>query len=419
MKTSPASVPCAHYDAVVVGAGPYGLSTAAHLRGRGLAVAVFGKPLELWRRHMPKGMLLRSQWWATSLSAPGEQYGFDRFLRASQYETRYPVPVEAFIDYALWFQHHAVPGVDETYVASIQRQRDSFLLTLEDGRTVQSAAVVMAVGLSYYAAPRVGPYGRLPGRLVSHSSEHHDLSAFKGRHVIVVGGGQSALEYTALLHEAGAGVHLVARRPILWLAPDRTNERTRFERMLAPNASIAPGWRNWILDHLPYLFYRFPQDSKDRYNGNYVSGGSDWLRERVVGKAALHEGQTVVEASEADGRVAATISDGTTVRADHVILATGYRVDINKLTMLHPSLLRDVKTDMAIPILSPSFESSVAGLYFVGLTSLRAFGPLYRFVAGCRAAARRVATSVARKKLARRYPVTGPTPELTERQPAA
>jgi hypothetical protein len=189
--------------------------------------------------------------------------------------------------------------------------------------------------------------------------------------------------------------------------------------MLAPNASIAPGWRNWTLEHLPYLFYRFPQDSKDRYNGNYVSGATDWLRERVIGKATLHEGQTVVEASEVDGRVAAILSDGTTVRADHVILATGYRVDINKLTMLHPSLLRDIKTDMAIPILSPSFESSVAGLYFVGLTSLRAFGPLYRFVAGCKAAARRVATSVARKKIATRYAATGPAPELTERQPAA
>src|SRR2546429_2373781 len=160
---------------------------------------------------------------------------------------------------------------------------------------------------------------------------------------------------------AGAAVHVVARRPILWLPPDRANERTRLERMLAPNASIAPGWRNWILEHFPYLFYRFPQDSKDRYNGNYVSGATDWLRERVIGKATLHEGHTVVEATEVDGRVAATISDGTTVRADHAILATGYRVDLNKLTMLHPSLLSDVKTDRAIPILSPSFESSVAG----------------------------------------------------------
>src|SRR5256886_4088845 len=204
MNISPPSVPCARYDAVVVGAGPYGLSTAAHLRGRGLTVAVFGKPLELWRRHMPKGMLLRSHWWATSLSAPGEQYGFERFLRASKYETRYPVPIEAFIDYALWFQHHAVPDVDETYVASVQRQRDSFLLTLEDGRTVQSAAVVMAVGLYYYAA-RAEPYGRLPGRLGSPSPGHHDFGALQGKRVLLGRCGPNAVGDTAPPDAAGAG----------------------------------------------------------------------------------------------------------------------------------------------------------------------------------------------------------------------
>jgi len=118
----------------------------------------------------------------------------------------------------------------------------------------------------------------------------------------------------------------------------------------------------------------------------------------VLGKAALHEGQTVVKMEVEDGKVDLTISDGEKVGADHVILATGYKVDINKLTMLHPSLLAEIKTDMAIPILSPWFESSVPGLYFVGLTSVRAFGPLHRFVAGCSAAARRVASSVARKR---------------------
>ena len=137
MKTAPLSVSVAQYDAVVVGAGPYGLSTAAHLLGRGLTVAVFGKTLELWRKHMPKGMLLRSHWWATNLSDPRKQYGFERFFKESRYEKCYPVPIEAFIDYALWFQERAVPNVDETYVSSVERRGDHFLLTLEDGRKVR------------------------------------------------------------------------------------------------------------------------------------------------------------------------------------------------------------------------------------------------------------------------------------------
>ena len=96
-----------------------------------------------------------------------------------------------------------------------------------------------------------------------------------------------------------------------------------------------------------------------------------------------------------------TISGGAKQSADHILLATGYAADLNKLTIIHPSLRAEIETDRAIPRLSHWFESSVPGLYFVGFTSLRAFGPLYRFVAGCGAAARRVASSVARQRVGR------------------
>src|SRR5438045_8917987 len=110
------SVPTAHYDAVVVGAGPYGLSVAAHLLGRGLKVAIFGKPLHLWREHMPKGMLLRSYWWAVNLSDPQKKYTMAQYFQAYGLDALDPLSIETFIDYALWFQKHAVPNVDETYV---------------------------------------------------------------------------------------------------------------------------------------------------------------------------------------------------------------------------------------------------------------------------------------------------------------
>jgi cation diffusion facilitator CzcD-associated flavoprotein CzcO len=388
------------YDAVVVGAGPYGLSTAAHLLGRGLRVAVFGRTLEMWRDHMPTGMLLRSHWWATNLSDPRQEHGFARFLTDSKHDRAYPVPIATFIEYGLWFQQRAVPDVDETYVASIQRHGDRFLIALEDGREVESRAVVMAIGPRHYAH-RPAPYNGLPAGLVSHSSDHRDFSPFKGRDVIVIGGGQSAIEYAALLHEAGAAVEVVSRRSIMWLRPDRWNTRSTLERILAPDASIAPGWDNWVLDRMPYLFYRFPQERKDSYNAGYYSGATDWLRNRVIGKVTLREGQTLATLEVADGQVAATLSDGARVSAHHILLATGYKVDINTLTMMHPSLRAEIATDRAIPVLSHWFESSVPGLYFVGLTSLRAFGPLYRFVAGCGAAARRVASSVARHQVGR------------------
>ncbi|HWC74395.1 MAG TPA: hypothetical protein VG454_10710, partial [Gemmatimonadales bacterium] len=140
------------------------------------------------------------------------------------------------------------------------------------------------------------------------------------------------------------------------------------------------------------------QDWKDSYNSNYESGATDWLRSRVIGKVTLHENRTITSCEVADGRVLTTLSDGTKVPVDHILLATGYRVDVDRLTMIDPALRGQIAVDRAIPILSHRFESSVPGLYFVGLTSLRAFGPLYRFVAGCGAAARRVARAIARER---------------------
>jgi len=238
----------------------------------------------------------------------------------------------------------------------------------------------------------------VPAELVSHSSEHRDFGRFKGRDVVVIGGGQSAIEYAALLHEAGAAVQVVSRRPIQWLNPDRSGARNILERILAPDASIAPGWTNWVWDRRPVLFYRFPQGWKDSYNAIYHSGAAAWLRDRVIGKVTLQERQTVAKLEAAQGKLRATLSAGAKVSADHILLATGYTVDITKLPMIDPSLRAEIKTDRAIPSLSHWFESSVPGLYFVGLTSLRAFGPLYRFVAGCGAAARRVADGVMRER---------------------
>jgi cation diffusion facilitator CzcD-associated flavoprotein CzcO len=391
-------------DVVVIGAGPYGLSAAAHLLGQGLRVAVFGRTLEMWRDHMPNGMLLRSHWWATNLSDPRQDHGFERFARDKKRDLRYPVPLQTFIEYGRWFQQRAVPDVDETYVSSIERQDTRFLLTLEDGREVESQAVVMAIG-PYHYANRPEPFTGLPPELVSHSSDHRDLSRFKGRDVVVIGGGQSAIEFAALLHEAGAAVQVVARRPIQWLEPDRSGTRSTLERILAPDATIAPGWINWVWDRRPFLFYRFPQPWKDAYNAMYHSGATDWLRSRVLGKVTLRERRTVTRLDGAHGKLTATLSDGAKVSADHVLLATGYTVDVNRLTMIHPSLRAAIETDRGSPVLSHWLESSVPGMYFIGLTSLRAFGPLYRFVAGCGAAARRVAGAIARERVGRPWAV--------------
>ncbi len=387
------------YDVVIVGAGPYGLSTAAHLLEQGLRVAIFGKPLSLWREHMPQGMYLRSHWRATSLSAPGEKYQFEDFLRrSSSYKLSIPVPIQAFIEYGLWFQKQAVPHLDETYVASLKRQDGRFALTLSDGRSVQSSSVIMAPGLYYYAYRPV-EYRGFSSELVSHTVEHVNLGRFAGQEVVVIGAGQSAVESAALLHEAGATVQLVTRKPIRWLEPDHSDDRSFWEKLRAPTAGITPGWRSWALEYWPYLFNYFPQKRKDFYaRTSFGPAASDWLRERVMGKVRFHEGVQVQKIREVAAGMEVSLSTNKTIRADHILLATGYRVDIKRLPMMDPSLLASIRTHLDAPVLNAWFESSVPGLYFIGITSLQSFGPLYRFVVGTRAAAQRVTAAVVRQR---------------------
>jgi FAD-dependent urate hydroxylase len=388
----------AQYDVVVVGAGPYGLSLAAHLKGKGLRVAVFGKPFELWREHMPKGMYLRSRWWMTNLSDPAKRFGAEQFFQHSTYRDTYPVPIQAFIDYGLWFQQQAVPDVDPTYITLIERlEGERYILTLEDGRVITSLAVVMAIGLKYYHR-RPAEYAHLSTERLTYSSEHHDFSRFANQTVAVIGGGQSAVEYAALLNENGASVHLIARRSIEWLRPDRYGERSLLEQLRAPDSIIAPGWKYWVLAHAPYLFQRLSPTRKEHHLKNeHHPSASAWLRDRIIDKVHLHGAQVVTHVAEGEQGVELTLMDTTQLSVDHVILATGYQADVRRLPFLSPSIVSAIETHHDWPLLNTWFESSVPGLYFVGFSSLLSFGPQYRFVSGAAVTAPRVAQAVARR----------------------
>ena len=98
----------------VIGAGPYGLSTAAHLRARGLPVRVFGQPMASWRTQMPAGMLLKSTPAASSIDAPQTGHTLADFCAATgegPYASDWDIlPIETFVRYGQWVQQRLVPG---------------------------------------------------------------------------------------------------------------------------------------------------------------------------------------------------------------------------------------------------------------------------------------------------------------------
>jgi lysine/ornithine N-monooxygenase len=374
---------------VVIGAGPYGLSVAAHLRAHRVPVLLFGRPMELWRR-MPAGMCLKSSWSASSLSDPGHAYSLDRYVAATGRDRHDPIPLEFFCDYARWFQEQATPPVDEGWVTCLRRAPGGFRLELADGRTAEAGRVVIAVGIKRFAW--VPAFAReLPPEMASHTSECGELGAYRGREVAVVGAGQSALEWAALLHEAGAHVQLIVRGRVAWVDRRLYHLHPLVRDLLYAPSDVGPAGVSRLVDR-QLLVRRLPTRLRRALTVRSVRpAGAAWLRPRVDGVIDITEGVEVQAAEPVGRRLRLRLDDGSTREVDHLVLGTGFRPNVNRLDFLAPDLRASIVSDGRLPVLDRWFESSIPGLHFVGALAERDFGPLCRFVAGAGAAASQVA----------------------------
>ena len=248
-------------DVALVGAGPYGLSVAAHLRAAGVGFRQFGQPMHLWRARMPAGMFLKSQGFASNLSDPAGTHTLEAFCKATGRPYRHhglPVSLETFVAYGQWFTAGLVPDLEETQVTGLALAGRQFQLGLADGGSVLAHRVVIAAGVEHFAyVPE--PLASLPPAVCTHSSAHTDLSVFAGQRVIVVGAGQSALETAALLHESGAATQVVARRARLaWNGQPLALDRPLRQRMREPEAGLGSGWGSWFYSNHPSLYRHLP-----------------------------------------------------------------------------------------------------------------------------------------------------------------
>jgi len=390
-------------DVTIIGAGPYGLSAAAHLRQvKGLDVHVFGEAMSFWERNMPVGMLLRSNWTATQIADPSRSLTLEAFQAATKTRLSTPVPLDSFVKYGLWYQREAVPDVDQRKVLQVGPDSAGFRLTLEGGSTVKCRRVVVAAGIGSFAW-RPDGFETLPVPLVSHTSAHRDFKQFAGKTILVVGGGQSALETAALLHEAGADVEVIVRsQGIHWLQGRLSKALhhglgnfTR-QMMYAPT-DVGPAGLSQLLAR-PDLLRHFPRKVQDKFRKRAVRpAGSRWLVDRLK-DVPITLGRYVVSAAAAGGRAKVKLNDGSERVADHVLLGTGYRVDISKYDFLTSDLLKSIERYNGYPILRRGLETSVPGLHILGAPAAWSFGPLMQFVSGTtyssRALVRRFAESV-------------------------
>ena len=383
-------------DVAIIGAGPYGLAVAAHLRAADVPIRVFGEPMSFWRRNMPAGMKLRSPWIATHIADPRNRHLLDDYFREAGLPIPDLLPVENFIDYGTWFQERVAPDLDSRAVVQVTASDGGFRIALADGESFFAKRVVMATGLLDHEH-RPEQFDGLPRALVSHSCEHTDSARFNGRHVAVIGRGQSACESAALLHEAGANVELICRGNLLWNADPgqrsllRKAVRSLLRDALIPPSQVGPFPLNWLVE-APGIIHRFTEQSRDRLNEICLAATAVlWLQSRLR-DVPVNEGQRILDARQDGDRIALTLDNGTR-RYDHVLLATGYRIDVDKMTILEPRLRERIARHGSLPMLSAGFETTVAGLHFVGSAAVASFGPLLRFIAGAGFAARRITRS--------------------------
>ncbi|GAA0502596.1 NAD(P)-binding domain-containing protein [Saccharopolyspora thermophila] len=395
-------------DVAIIGAGPYGLSLAAHLRRAGVSYRQFGMPMNLWRRHMPRGMYLKSQGFASNLSDPDGTHTLRNFcLETGREYADYGVPVslETFVEYGEWFQQGRGLEVEEQLVTDVERRSGHFVLTLSNGEPVHTNRVVVAVGVEHFA--RIpGLLADLPRELCTHSADHDDLSGFDGQEVVVVGAGQSALETAALLHEHGARARLVARTPeVVWNGRPLLPDRPLWKRMREPEAGLGSGLSTWFYSEHPGLFRHLPRPIRiHRARTALGPAGAWWLRSRVEGRLPVHVAHRLDWVKPTDQQVRLGVrTGGGEVReftADHVIAATGYPPHLSRLPMLSDGLRSQIRTIAGTPRVGRHFESSVPGLYFAGPLVAPSHGPVMRFVYGAdyavRKMTRRLAATAAR-----------------------
>jgi len=382
-------------DVIVIGAGPYGLAAAAHLGAAGANIKVFGSPMSFWTEQMPKGMLLRSPWGASHISDPRWALTLDAYERGKGTPLSRPVPLGDFVAYGHWFQEQAVPEVDARRIERIDALDDGLRVTLEDGESLDTRRVAVAAGISPFAYRPV-EFAELPRDLATHSSEHADLASFAGRRVAVVGGGQSAFECAVLLYERGAQVELLMRAPrIRWVG--RATRKGLLGHLLFHRTDVGPAFVSHLVARPRILRMQPGFVQRHALRRALAPGASLWLRPRSKGMP-MTTGRRITSVARAGEHVLLGLDDATSREVDHVLLATGYRVDVSRYGFLSPSIVASLRYADGYPVLRDGLESSVPGLHFLGAPAAHSFGPLVRFVSGTEFAARALTRSIVGKR---------------------
>lgn len=374
-------------DLLIIGAGPYGLTTSGFAKSLGLDFEIVGMPMSFWREHVPKGLLLRT----------GKDEHFDvecihtmdAFFDecgASEEETT-PLPVSRYLDYSDWFIKKKSLSIINDYVRDLSQLEKGFLAQMAGGRKITAKNVAVAVGMADSKFIPKNLSAIIPEGRYSHSSDYGDFNQFNNKSVLIIGGRQSAFETAALIAEEGASAHVVCRHP----TPTFTHCDFSFMHEFIANIEANPTW-----------YKNLGVYEKQQWNNKAFEEGrlklEYWLEPRLkTGNVQISDNANLINVEPFNNQMHAVLDNQKTITCDHIIFATGFKPDIHRLSFLNRGgLLNTLNIQEGSPVLDKRFQSSQKGLYFIGMFSMADFGYSFGFGTGALAAAKLLLSDMAR-----------------------
>jgi len=369
---------------LIIGAGPFGLAVASNSQHLGIDHLIVGKPMEFWKTNMPDGMFLRSasDWHLD----PQDVDTIEHFLQTQDLTPAdvEPLSRELYLKYVQWFQKQKHLEMIPKYVKQldyIENEAGQFQATLEDGHIIIAKQIVMAIGFKYFKNTPKDLVERLPAGRFSHTCDHVEFKNLKDKRCLIIGGRQSAFEWTALINEAGAkAIHVVHRHD----SPTFTEADWSWVNPIVDAMIDNPGW-----------FRNLTKEEKDSNNHRLWAEGrlkvEPWLESRVTKETVkLWQNTQVISCDELpDGSLAVSLENGENLIVDHIILATGYKVNMSQVPFLKSgNILQKLKTLNGFPVLDKNFQTNIPGFFVTSMAAAQDFGPFFGFTISTRTSAK-------------------------------
>jgi thioredoxin reductase len=376
-----------HVNFLIVGAGPFGLSMAAYAKYYNIDHLVTGKPMSFWRENMPKGMFLRSghDW---HLCPQGintiDKYLETRNLKPEDVE---PLSLDLYLSYTEWFQEQARVQIQESLVQRLDHPNRQFVATLDDGQTITASNVLLAIGFRYFKNVPTELAEIIPATRFSHTCDLVNFDSLKGKRCLIIGGRQSAYEWAALINENGAAAIHVSHRHEL---PQFTESDWAWVSPMMGTMTENPGWfrnlakpkrkeieeRFWAEGRLKLETWLWPRINKENIK--------IWPSSRAVACKELSTRELEVK-----------LDVGEKLTVDHIILATGYRVNMGNVPFLKAgNVLSKLKIQEGYPVLDENFQCNIPGLFITSMAATRDFGNFFAFTVSAVASARIIGKAI-------------------------